>query len=88
MTNLLTPGEYDIQSYLDGDDFRVEIGTIMQFTEFFATPDTECKYYVVRRLPNLGNTVILCECLIDDTGAVAELRESCIEVEPWKIGAI
>jgi len=79
----------NIDSYLDEDGFRVGIGTVMQFTEFCSTPDNEDKYYVVLELPNCGNTVILAECLIGDEGEVTDtLRESHIEVEPWKIGAI
>lgn len=79
----------DAQYYLDEDDFRVEIGTVVMFTEFYETPDTEGKYYRVDRLPNLGNTVIMSECLIGEYGEVTDiLPNSGIEVEPWKIGAI
>lgn len=75
--------------YLDEDDFRVEIGTVVQFTEFCCTPDNEHKYYTIREMPNSGNTLILSECLIGDNGEVTDiLREATIEVEPWKIGAI
>jgi hypothetical protein len=71
------------------DDFRVEIGTVVSFREEFDDPDMPGKTYVIRRMPNLGDTLILSECLIDDNGAVTDiLRESTIEVEPWKIGAI
>lgn len=79
----------DITYYLDKDDFRVEIGTVVAYEENFLTSDNKDKLYVVRRLPNYGNTVIMCECTIDDKGRVSDivdLRE--IEVEPWKIGAI
>lgn len=76
-------------SYLDEDGFRVQIGTVVMFTEFCETPDNEGKYYVIREMPNSANTLILSECLIDDHGAVTDvLRECTIEVEPWKIGAI
>jgi hypothetical protein len=79
----------DATYYLDEDDFRVEIGTVVSFREEFDDPDMPGKTYVIRRMPNLGDTLILSECLIDDNGAVTDiLRESTIEVEPWKIGAI
>jgi len=79
----------DAQYYLDKDDFRVQIGTVVGYEENFLTPDNEDKYYVVVRLPNLGNTVIMSECLINDNGEATDiLREATIEVEPWKIGAI
>lgn len=75
--------------FLDEDDFRVEIGTVVMFTEFCETPDTAGKMYVIREMPNCGDTLILSECLIDDNGAPTDiLRESTIEVEPWRIGAI
>lgn len=75
--------------YLDEDGFRVEIGTVVSFTEFCETPDTEGKTYVIREMPNSGNTLILSECLIDDKGAATDiLRESTIEVKPFQIGAI
>jgi len=78
-----------ITSYLDKDDFRVELGTIVGYEEFLLNPDNEDKLYIVVRLPNYGNTVIMRECVLDDewrvTGVVGE---TVIEVEPWKIGAI
>ena len=75
--------------YLDEDGFRVEIGTVVMFTEFCETPDTAGKYYVIREMPNSANTLILSECLIGDNGEVTDvLRETTIEVEPYKIGAI
>jgi hypothetical protein len=75
---------------MDEDGFRVEIGTVVQFTEFCETPDTAGKYYVILKMPNLANTLILSECDIDDKGHVAAIinPERTIEVEPWKIGAI
>lgn len=79
----------DIQFYLDEDDFKVEIGQVVMFREEWAgTYDTD-KYYTILEMPNLANTVILAECLIGDNGEITDiLRESPIEVEPWKIGAI
>ena len=79
----------DIQSYRDKDDFLVEIGTVVAYEEAFLTPDNETKTYVVRRMPNLGDTLILSECLIGDNGEVTDiLSEETIEVEPWRVGAI
>jgi len=75
--------------YLDKDDFRVEFGTIVGYEEFMLTPDNEDKLYIVVELPNLGNTVIMRECVIDDDwNVVGIVGETLIEVEPWKIGAI
>lgn len=75
--------------YLDKDDFRVEFGTIVGYEENFLTPDNEDKLYIVVELPNMGNTVIMRECVIsDDWNVVGIVGETLIEVEPWKIGAI
>lgn len=79
----------DVLYYLDKDDYKVEIGAIVAYEEFFLTPDNADKLYVVRRLPNYANTVIMHECLMDDKGGVAGITDARgIEVEPWKIGAI
>ena len=77
----------DIQSYRDKDDFLVEIGTVVAY-EAFSSSDNETKTYVVRRMPNLGDTLILSECLIGDGEVTDILSEETIEVEPWRVGAI
>lgn len=79
----------DVLYYLDEDGYKVEIGAIVGYEEEFHTPDNQDKLYVVRRLPNYANTVIMSECHMDDNGCVAGIADArLIEVEPWKIGAI
>ena len=75
--------------YRDKDDYKVEIGAIVGYEEEFLTSDNRDKLYVVCELPNMANTVIMRECLMDDNGCVAGIVDTRpIEVEPWKIGAI
>lgn len=76
-------------AFQDMNDNLVDIGTVVAFTEFCETPDTEGKTYIVREMPNCGDTVIMAECLIGDEGEVTDiLRESPITVKPFQIGAI
>lgn len=77
---------YEIQGYLDKDDFWTEIGSIVGYEENFLTPDNQDKLYVIRSLPNYGNTVIMREVDTSDYSRI--VGETDIEVEPWKIGAI
>lgn len=76
--------------YLDQDGYKVEIGAIVGYEENFLTPDNTDKWYVVCELPNMANTVIMRECLVDgetwQCGGITDTRP--IEVEPWKIGAV
>lgn len=75
--------------YLDKDGYKVEIGAIVGYEEEFHTLDNMDKLYIVCSLPNLANTVIMRECLVDDEWLMAGITDTRpIEVEPWKIGAI
>lgn len=80
---------YEIQGYLDKDDFWTGIGTIVGYEENFLNSGNQDKLYVIRSLPNYGNTVIMREAVINgNTGFSCIVGNSDIEVEPWKIGAI
>lgn len=79
----------DVLYYLDEDGYKVEIGAIVGYQENFQNPDNVDKLYIVRRLPNYANTVIMSECLVDDECHFVSITDArLIEVEPWKIGAI
>ena len=83
----------DISSYLDKDGYKVQIGAIVGYEEYFLNPDNEDKLYVILKMPNYGNTVIMYEIVINQTSSgkwdnFCIVDNTPIEVEPWKIGAI
>jgi hypothetical protein len=78
----------------DNNGFQVRIGTVVAYTENFATEANGDNMYVVRDLPNWGDMVTM--QLITDYQYNPDTREESytvvetpsIQVKPFKVGAI